>query len=151
MASLEQELHRGRIPTVVFLDIKAAFDSVFHTAILESLAGIGFGGRLYAWVSSYLERRQLFMSTPEGPTSCHIIEKGVPQGAVLSPLLFNIVLINLKRALPPGVKLTIYADDIFIWSAARSRRHTQKRLQKALKNISDYLAPKGLRLSPEKA
>lgn len=151
ISSVEEELACGNTPTALFLDIKAAYDSVYHKAILEALETLGLGGRLYAWIADYLQGRQLFTCTPEGPTTFHAVEKGVPQGAVLSPVLFNLALIHLKRNLPRGVSITLYADDICIWSAARSRRNTQQRLQRALANISAYLNSRGLKLSPDKS
>ena len=137
--------------TIFFLDIKAAFDSVSHSAILEALVTIGLGGRVYTWIANYLQGRQLFMSTAEGHTAYYAIKKGVPQGAVLSPLVFNLVLLHLKKQLPRGVHITMYADDICIWSASPSRYVTQQRLQKALANTSLYLTHRGLHLSPEKS
>lgn len=151
VSSLEEELNSGHIPTAVFLDIKSAFDSVYHDAILASLIALGLGGRLYAWIANYLDGRKLFMCTEEGPTPCYDVNRGVPQGAVLSPLLFNLTLIHLKRVLPRGVKVTLYADDICVWSASRSRRITQQKLQKALSRIAAYLSPRGLHLSSEKS
>lgn len=114
MASLEKYIHHGQIPTVVYVGMKSALNSVSYTVIVESIAALGLGGRLYSWISRYLERQERFMSPPEGPTSSYSINKRAPQGAVMIPLLFNITLIDLKRMLPPGVKITIYADAICI-------------------------------------
>lgn len=88
VSSVQEELDSRSIPIAIFLDLKQAFDSATNAAMLTALAAHGFGGRLNAWIKNYLDRRQLFMRTLEGDTSCYPARKGVPQGAVLSPLLF---------------------------------------------------------------
>lgn len=109
-----EDLHSGHVPIAVFLEVKSAFDSVYHDAIIALLIALAPARRLCAWISNYLEGRKLFMCTAECPTSYHKIKIGVPQGAVLSPLLFNLMLIYLKRGLTRGVKITLYTGDICI-------------------------------------
>lgn len=116
VSSLKEDLFAGCIPIAIFLDIKAAFYSVFPHAILAAMVSLGLGGRLHKWIESYLKERKIYMCTPNGPTQFYAVEKGVPQGAVLSPLLFNITLMHITRIMLRGVHITIYADDICIWS-----------------------------------
>lgn len=97
--SIEKQKKSGRITTAVFLDIKGAFDSVSHKAIRNALCYAGIGGRLYAWILDYLENRTVHMVTTEGKTAEYIVARGVPQGGVLSPTLFNITLIGLVNKL----------------------------------------------------
>lgn len=47
--------------------------------------------------------------------------KGVPQGGVLSPTLFNLVLIGLCHTLSKNVEASIYALDICVWSSGVTR------------------------------
>ena len=48
------------------------------------------------------------------------LENGAPQGGILSPVLFNILMENIAvLQLPVGVDVFIYADDV-----AGSREHS---------------------------
>lgn len=76
--------------------------------------------------------------------------RGTPQGSVLSPFLFNAVMIGLPRILDSieGLEHSLYADDITIWSSGGgSDGEIQERLQKAADAVVEYAAPKGLRCS----
>ncbi|KAH6931569.1 hypothetical protein HPB50_025266 [Hyalomma asiaticum] len=56
------------------------------------------------------------------------ITAGVPQGSVLSPFLFNMVLAGLPASLPADTRFpahcSLYADDVALWRALRSSRRT---------------------------
>lgn len=134
----------------VFLDVKGAFDNVTHEAIHSALRSIGIAGRMYNWLSDYLRDRTIYMSTDQGDTSLHHVSRGVPQGGILSPTLFNISLLGLDRSLPPTVQISLYADDICIWCSGRNRRIVHARLQKAIVGIALFLNKRGLVISPEK-
>lgn len=78
---------------------------------------------------------------------------GTPQGAVISPFLFNLVMIGVAERLSqlPQVKYTIYADDITLWVLGGSDGHIESTLQEAIDNIEDCLKDTGLRCSPQKS
>lgn len=54
---------------------------------------------LYKWIESYLEEQKIYVSTANRPTHFYTVEKGVPQSAVLIPLLFNLTLIHITESL----------------------------------------------------
>lgn len=51
---MEQHEAQRRITTTLFLDVKGAHDNVTQEAVLNALDELGIGGRLYAWIESYL-------------------------------------------------------------------------------------------------
>ncbi|XP_077543351.1 uncharacterized protein LOC144155642 [Haemaphysalis longicornis] len=78
---------------------------------------------------------------------------GTPQGSVISPLLFNLVMIGVAERLSeiPEVRYTIYADDITLWVPGGSDGHIETTLQTAVYVIENHLANTGLRCSPQKS
>ena len=42
---------------VIYLDMSKAFDKVSHRKLLRKLRDYGFGGKLLAWLESYLHDR----------------------------------------------------------------------------------------------
>ena len=136
-----------RLCAALFLDVKGAYDNVTHEAILSALETVGLGGKIYMWVCSYLQTRSFYMTTENGPTTEYYSSRGVPQGGVLSPTLFNLTLIGLVENLPSTVRLSIYADDICIWTSGVTRLQLRARLQKAATMTSCYLRKQGLEVS----
>ncbi|XP_077552851.1 uncharacterized protein LOC144167469 [Haemaphysalis longicornis] len=79
--------------------------------------------------------------------------RGTPQGAVLSPLLFNIAMMQLphKLARVEGIQHALYADDITIWSTEGSLGEMEDRLQRAASIVESYANDCGLQCAPTKS
>ncbi|KAM7284348.1 hypothetical protein ISCGN_001442 [Ixodes scapularis] len=77
---------------------------------------------------------------------------GVPQGAVLSPMLFNLAMAGLPARLAEieGIGFTIYADDITIWTSGGPPGAQEQALQDGLNTVADYLREVEMTPSPEK-
>ncbi|XP_037526455.1 vacuolar protein sorting-associated protein 4A [Rhipicephalus sanguineus] len=58
---------------------------------------------------------------------------GTPQGSVISPMLFNLIMVGLPKELDkiPGIHHSICADDITIWIGDGSDGYIDQRLQEA--------------------
>lgn len=151
LTSVECEKRRRYVTTALFLDVKGAFDCIEHQAILNALSDIGVNGHLFDWINNYLQDRTIYVSTDMGDSAAHTVTRGVPQGGVLSPTLFNISLIGLAKLLPKSVRLSLYADDICVWTSSISQRYVSARLQKAANTILEYLEKRGLTISPRKS
>ncbi len=74
---------------LILLDISAAFDTISHSVLLEQLACIGISDNALLCFSSYLRDRKQFKIKNIQSVS---VTRGVPQGSVLGPLLFIIIL-----------------------------------------------------------
>ncbi|KAM7299574.1 hypothetical protein ISCGN_020140 [Ixodes scapularis] len=89
--------------------------------------------------------------------TCHdqteLGSRGTPQGAVLSPLLFNLALRGLPEALRavPNVEHAIYADDITLWCREGSDAEIEEKLQAAADIVGEYVMRCGLKCAPEKS
>ena len=94
---------------LVALDIKGAFDHVRWDGVLEHLRSIGCRGRMFRLFQSYLSDRYIRVVTSSDSSDLCRISAGVPQGAIWSPLLFNLYV----RLLPSVIKHSLvlgYAD-----------------------------------------
>lgn len=92
-----QLLSKHRQVACVFFDVKKAFDSVPHRKIISSLSDIGIKGSLLNWLRDYLSgryQRVVLDGTTSDPVN---VTSGVPQGSILSPLLFNIVMNSISK------------------------------------------------------
>ena len=79
------------------LDLSAAFDTLDHTLLVESLRSyFGFSGTTLQWFSSYLHVRTQRVIIGDTISSPRYLEFGVPQGSILGPLLFTLYIIPLQ-------------------------------------------------------
>lgn len=119
-----------------FLDIKSAFDSAWHPAILAALAKRSCPVYLIKLVKSFLHDRQATISLEACSTDIKI-NLGCPQGGVLSPFLWIILIDDALRAtFDFPFRLVAYADDLTAITWHKDPAIATRNLQK----ICDFIA-----------
>ena len=90
--SVLPSLDISAVPSVLLsLDISAAFDTLDHTKLIERARSLfGLSDTVLDWIRSYLSHRQQHVSIHVAHFPSVKPTKGMPQGSVLSPLLFSI-------------------------------------------------------------
>ncbi|KAK7478115.1 hypothetical protein BaRGS_00030650, partial [Batillaria attramentaria] len=86
-----------------FFDIKRAFDTVWHAKLLDKLSSIGISGRLYQFVQAFLADRRISVRVGASLSDEHILDMGVPQGSVIAPTLFSVMLHDIEAKRYPSV------------------------------------------------
>lgn len=129
--------HKKHFAALVTLDICKAYDSVEYSILTNQLWSHGLPPYIVAWVTEFLSRRE-FYCYQGGFSSCkHKQTRGVPQGSVLSPVLFNILLSTIP--VHPEVKTYVYADDIAFFAMAHDFHCLYTILQTYLNKIEHWL------------
>ena len=81
-------MDRVDMNSVVFLDIRKAFDNVNHQILLDKLHCYGIGHQELLFFRSYLQNRTQCCSVNRQISTLQIVTCGVPQESMLGPLLF---------------------------------------------------------------
>ena len=85
-------LESGSNVDVVYLDFAKAFDKVDHQIALAKLKSLGITGHVFGFFEAFLcGRTQKVCVNGHFSNPCHVIS-GVPQGSVLGPLIFLVML-----------------------------------------------------------
>jgi hypothetical protein len=74
----------------VFLDIEKAFDTTWHPGMLYKPIKLNFPASTVKLISSFLSNRKFKVSVEGEMSTSREIQAGVPQGSILSPILYNL-------------------------------------------------------------
>uniref|UniRef100_L7LZH7 Putative tick transposon n=1 Tax=Rhipicephalus pulchellus TaxID=72859 RepID=L7LZH7_RHIPC len=113
-------------------------------------------GCLRAFISTFLAGRTLRVRVRGAICEPRPVTGGVPQGSVLSPFLFNLVLAGLPATLPVDKRYptlcSLYADDVALWVRGPRRNLTaiRRSLQRSLDAVANFFKAIGLVVSPTK-
>ncbi|KAF7254198.1 hypothetical protein EYD10_01049 [Varanus komodoensis] len=147
-----REKDRGSASLLVLLDLSAAFDTIDHGILLDRLAGLGVGGTAWQWFRSYLNgqfQKVVLGDYGSAPWQlCH----GVPQGSILSPLLFNIYMKPLGEVIRRcGLRNHQYTDDTQLYlSFSTNRGEAVAVLNRCLAEVMGWMRANKLKLNPDK-
>jgi len=99
----------------VFIDIENACDMVNKTVLLSKLLALGINGEMLRFIQSFLSRRTFQVRVGSSLSGIKESENGTPQGSILSPLLFSVLINDVSRhVFSPSALL---ADDFCFWES----------------------------------
>ena len=102
-----------------YIDLAKAFDSVNHDISLDKLSYYRVNGTVKTLLKSYLSDRKQYVKIDEVKSTIQSIKTGVPQGSIVGPIIFNI-LINGIIKLSRKFNFILYADDTTLNSTLES-------------------------------
>lgn len=120
-----------------FLDLRKAFDIVDHFILKSKLNHTGFRGKIYNYLASYISNRMQYVQIGGYKSEKLIITKGVPQGSMIGPLLFNIFINDIVAA--AGVDSVLFADDAAFFISASTLPALYEKIRVLFDKLSNYL------------
>ena len=130
---IKYQFSRRKNVLATFFDISKAYDQVWHAKLLYKLKNIGLSGHSYNYIKSFLRERSMQVRIGNSYSDFRTLEMGLPQGSVIAPILFNILLHDLPKHVSDSVVLAQYADDICMWMNVTIKRRTPKRVLNHIK------------------
>jgi RNA-directed DNA polymerase len=133
-----------RKKSILDADISGAFDNISHEFLEEAIGQFPARRLIHQWLKAGYVYKEVF----------HPSEAGTAQGSVVSPLLANIALHGMEKAL--GVKhnsrgdttskraLVKYADDFAVFCESQEDAQTAKQI------LIGWLSERGLKMADEK-
>ena len=144
---------KGNFVGVLAFDLSAAFDTINSTKLIKKLQKGGVKGRPLQWIKSYMPgRTQSVLWNDSMSNSCPLTH-GVPQGSILGPLLFLVMIADLPTYVISDMEMAnmmSYADDCNIYVYAKSLGMLKYKLETLSKRMILYCQKTGLILNNEK-
>ena len=121
----------------VFLDLTASYDTVWHQGLAYKLLETVPDKCMVHFIIKLISNRSFILCTSDGQQSrLRCLKNGVPQGSMLEPMLFNIILHDVP---PTNAAKYAYADEIVMRSSSKKWEVVESNLNQDVAKLATYL------------
>ena len=131
------------------IDIKGALNNVLPNTIVKDLIDEKISSRMVKLARYLIFSRYADVYCNSRLVKKIVIKRGVPQGSVIAPLLFNFYIRNLDKNIGRCANLQ-FADDCAITYASPNSEDIIKNLQEGLSELVKWLKQRGLNVAIHK-
>ena len=95
----------------IFFDLEKAYDTTWKHGIMKNLHDMDFRGRLPLLIQNLLSERKFRVRVGTSLSDFYDQEMGVPQGSILSVILFIVKINSIISCIRNGVGKSLFVDD----------------------------------------
>lgn len=129
-----------------FMDISSAYDNVVISVLKGKLHKLNVPTYITNIIMAILYDRTIGLTNDTTQEVRHLYQ-GLPQGSVLSPILYNLYSYNLETTTPSNVNILQYADDLLLYTVDKSIQTCCLNLSTSITSLQNYLDKNGLDIS----
>ncbi|XP_023703181.1 uncharacterized protein LOC111862205 [Cryptotermes secundus] len=133
----------------VFLDIQSAFDNVLADVLIERLKLTNLPRHFLAFIYNLVSERFLYLRY-DNLDVVRTAYRGLPQGSVLSPILFALYMTPLNASMQGPCTVLQFADDIALYYSDKDPKIISTKLTQDIGTMNVFLENSGLKLAPDK-
>lgn len=111
-----------------FFDVEKAYNLLWKEGVLIKLKKMGIEGRIYRWIKDFLRNRKIQVRINNKYSKCLTVDNGVPQGSVISPILFSSMINDIYKSVDSTIGNSLFVDDGALWKRGRNISHVVKSL-----------------------
>ena len=150
--SIRKTYQRGEHFISVFFDLEMAYDMTWRAGIIIDMYRAGLRGLLPKYIAAFLQNRYFKVKVGSSLSSRYEQKNGVPQGAVLSVILFALKINGIVKKIPnnPNTIKSLFVDDLQLGVGGLELEKIGKTLQTYLNIVQKWTESNGFRFSPSK-
>ena len=132
----------------IFFDLEKAYDTTWKEGIIDDIYNMGIRGRLPKFIQGFLSDRTFKVRVGSTHSDTFEQEMGVPQGSILSPVLFSIKINDIVKAVTAGTDASLFVDDFALCVRGSTLHRVERHLQLCVNNVQSWVTDNGFKFSP---
>ena len=145
----KRALDDNKYVAAILMDLSKAFDCLPHDLLIYKLQCYGLTGNALNLIKDYLSNRQQCVRIGSDLSTFRNIYKGVPQGSILGPVLFNIFINDIFNFVT-HCDLYNYADDNTLSCSDNSAENVKLRLESESRILTQWFSDNHMKAKPDK-
>ena len=141
-------MEEGHDVDIIYVDFAKAFDKVDINITMNKIHALGITGRLADWIHCFLTQRTQQVVVNSAKSSAREVISGVPQGSVLGPLIFLILIGDIDKNIATAF-LSSFADDTRIGRDVDCEADAES-LQSDLNSVYDWCRENNMSFNSDK-
>lgn len=145
------EARRKRWMTgVISLDITKAFDGVWKEGLIYKVSELKLDKNVVGVIASFMNDRKAKVKVGEEVSREFRVERGVPQGLKMDPLLYNVYTRDIGVENTENSGMEQFADDTMLWAAGRNGVTIKAKLVMNMERLIDQMKNWGIQVNKSK-
>ena len=148
--------NRNEYVAILGFDLSAAFDTISIGPLSQKLKNAGIHDTPLEWIQNYMSGRSQSVIWNEITSKPLNLDYGVPQGSILGPLLFLVMVADLPKYVTQETQkdvtsnMVCYADDCSLYASSKSIDSLKKSLEYMSNKMITYCSQSGLVINEDK-
>ena len=149
VTNIQSWLDDGNFVGMVLMDLSKAYDCIPYDLLIAKLKAYGVENNSLNLLKSYLSGREQRVKVNSEYSNFLDVERGIPQGSILGPLLFNIF-INDLLVFYKTTDICNFADDNSLYKGDKNLERLKTILTKGIEESIEWLEYNSMIANPEK-
>lgn len=151
VTDIQISFSRNESVAALFIDIHGAYDNVNLNILSCRMKEIGIPNIIVENIYRLYSKRNIYIRTSSSLIGPRQTFTGIPQGSILSPLLYILYTHSFEKMFPHKIKTLQFADDICVYTTHGNINQCYEELQNSMGNLTSWLHNSGFIISELKS
>ncbi|XP_026481416.1 uncharacterized protein LOC113388232 [Ctenocephalides felis] len=148
---IHNNLAKKNCVLTINLDLENAYNRVQIPILINILYELKLPKRFIVHIYHLLKDRKLVLRCKDTHYGPRYMSEGLPQGSVLSPLLFNVYTAHLQNEIGQDARIMQYADDLILSHSGVSLNDVIKKMDQTMTSFGKWTTSLGFSISENKS